>query len=196
MRKNYKLILIFLLESLIAGCGLFDTRDVEPPSQIRSTFIQPTSPDIVLTNLIYAIAEKDLDNYMRCFVDSIYSVRRFSFIPDALSQSSYPVFLNWNLNHERIYFSNLITGTPSDASSNLFPDNESFITYIDSAIIDMDYILVFNHTSTNVAKEVKGKLRFIMGTDSRSLWSIHTWYDFIDANNDTTWSVLKANFYN
>lgn len=178
------------------GCGLFDTRDVEPPTQTRSTFIQPTSPDIVLTNLIYSIAEKDLDNYMRCFVDTVYSVRRFRFIPDALSQSSYPVFLTWNLNSERIYYSNLISATDQTASSNLFPDNETFTTAIDSAILDMDYILVFNHSSTNVAKEVKGKLRFVMGSDSRSLWSIHTWYDFIDNNNDTTWSVLKANFYN
>lgn len=178
------------------SCGLFDTRDVEPPTQTRSTFIQPTSPDIVLTNLIYSIAEKDLDNYMRCFVDSVYSVRRFRFIPDALSQSSYPVFLTWNLNSERIYFSNLISSTDPTSSSNLFPDNETINTAIDSAILDMDYILVFNHTSTNVAREVKGKLRFVMGSDSRSLWSIHTWYDFIDNNNDTTWSVLKANFYN
>ena len=175
---------------------MFDTRDVEPPTETRSTFIQPTSPDIVLTNLIYSITERDLDNYMRCFVDSSFSVRRFTFIPDALSQSSYPVFLTWNLNSERIYFSNLIQATDPNASSNLFPDNITFNTAIDSTIIDMDYILVFNHQRPNVAKEVRGKLRFIMGTDSRSLWSIHTWYDFINDNNDTTWSVLKANFIN
>jgi len=180
----------------IQGCGLFETRDVEPPSNTRSNFIQPTSPDIVLTNLIFSIAEKDLDNYMRCFVDSAFSVRRFNYIPDALSQSSYPVFLNWNLNSERIYFSNLVSATFTDASSNLFADNEILNTAIDSAVMDLDYILVFNHNRNNVAKELKGKLRFVMGTDSRSLWSIHTWYDFIDNNDDTTWSVLKANFVN
>ncbi len=62
--------------------------------------------------------------------------------------------------------------------------------------MDSDYILIFDHNKQNVAKIAKGKLRFIMGVDSRSLWSVHGWYDFINQNNDTTWSVIKANFAN
>lgn len=181
---------------LFHGCGLFDTRSVEPPTEIRSTFIQPTSPDLVLTNLNYAVTEKNLDNYMRCFVDTNFSLRRFRFFPDAFSQSSFPVFNNWNLNSERAYYSNLISFTEPGSSSNLFPDDIIISTSIDSAILDMSYILIFNHNRQNVAKETKGKLRFIMGTDSRGLWSIHSWYDFIDDNNDTTWSAIKANFVN
>ncbi len=69
-------------------------------------------------------------------------------------------------------------------------------TGIDSAIIDSDYLLVYDHNKLNIAKVLKGKLRFILGIDNRSLWSIHNWYDFINDNNDTTWSVLKANFVN
>lgn len=181
---------------LFNSCGLFETRSVEPPTVIRSTFIQPTSPDIVLTNLNYAVAEKNLDNYMRCLVDTNFSLRRYRFFPDAFSQSSFPVFNNWNLNNERAYFSNLISFTEPGSSSNLFPDNIIISTSIDSAILDMNYILVFNHNRQNVAKETKGKLRFVMGADSRGLWSIHSWYDFVVNNNDTTWSVLKANFVN
>lgn len=194
MQKNLNIILITLV--LFQSCGLFDSRSVEPPTVSRSTYTPPTSPGIVITNLNFAIAEKNLDNYMRCFVDSAFSVRRFKYFPDAVSQSSYPVFQTWSLYNERIYFSNLITATDPVASSNLFPDNLNVNTAIDSAIVDMDYILIFNHNRGNVPKEVKGKLRFIMGTDTRGLWSVHSWYDFINGNNDTTWSFLKANFVN
>lgn len=190
---NYIFALVFIY---VYGCGLFDTRDVQPPSENRSTFNQPTSPDIVLANLNFAIAEKNLDNYLKCFVDSNFSTRRFKFFPDALAQSQYPVFLNWTLNNERAYYSNLIVFTNPNASSNLFLSNISMNTGIDSAIIDSDYLLVYDHNKLNIAKVLKGKLRFIMGTDIRSFWSIHSWYDFIDNNNDTTWSVLKANFVN
>ena len=192
--KSDYLILAALI--LLAGCGLFDTRSVEPPSQPRSTFTQPTSPDIVLANLSFAIAEKNLDNYIRCLVDTNFSLRRFRYFPDALSQSNYPVFLNWSITNERNYYSNLLSFTNESASSNLFISNTSFNTGLDSAIIDAEYLLVFDHNKQNVAKVTKGTLRFIMGTDQRGLWSIHGWYDFLDVQNDTTWSVLKANFVN
>ncbi len=195
MQKNLSNIL-FIIFLLIQGCGLFETRTVEPPTETRSTFEQPTTPNLVVTNLIYAIAEKNLDNYQRCLVDSNFSPRRFRYYPDAVSQSSYPVFVTWNENSERTYFSNLLSFTNPAASSNLFPDNITYNTFIDSAIVDFDYILIFNHSRQSVPIQTQGKLRFIIGTDSRGLWSIHSWYDFIDVNNDTTWSVLKANFIN
>ncbi|MBV6477819.1 MAG: hypothetical protein HGGPFJEG_00563 [Ignavibacteria bacterium] len=188
--------LIPALLIFIAGCGLFETRSVEPPSQPRSTFTQPTSPDIVLANLSFAVAEKNLDNYIRCLVDTNFSERRFRYFPDARSQSNYPVFLSWSIANERSYYSNLLSFTNESASSNLFLSNTSFNTGLDSAIIDAEYLLVFDHNKQNVAKITKGNLRFIMGTDQRGLWSIHGWYDFLNNENDTTWSVLKANFVN
>lgn len=192
--KLNKILIIGII--VTCGCGLFDSRSVEPPSEPRSTFLQPTSPDIVITNLNFAIAEKNLDNYIRCFVDENFSTRIFRYFPDAVSLSSYPVFQNWSLTNERNYFSNLISFTNSTSSSNLFFSNVTFNTGIDSAIVDSDYILIFDHNKQNVAKIAKGKLRLIMGIDSRSLWSIHSWYDFINQGNDTTWSVIKANFVN
>lgn len=192
-KVNFILLFLFILNT---GCGLFGSRTVEPPSAPRSTYIQPTTPDLVLANLNFAITEKNLDNYMRCLSDPAFSNRIYRYFPDAISQVSYPVFLNWNLANERNYYSNLISFTDESATSNLFLSNTVINTGIDSAIVDSDYILVFNHNKQNVAKAVKGKLRFIMGIDSRSLWSVHNWYDFIDNDNDTTWSVLKANFAN
>ena len=195
MQEKFNKILIIGI-IVICGCGLFDSRSVEPPSEPRSTYLQPASPDIVITNLNFAIAEKNLDNYLRCFTDSNFSQRRFRYFPDAISLSSYPVFQTWSLTNERNYYSNLISFTNTNSSSNLFLSNTTFNSGIDSAIVDSDYIVIFDHNKQNVAKIAKGKLRFIMGVDSRSLWSVHGWYDFINQNNDTTWSVIKANFAN
>lgn len=195
MQKNLSHI-IFVIFLLSHGCGLFDSRSVEPPSESRSNFEQPTTPNIVLNNLNFSIVEKNLDNYLRCFVDTNFSPRRFRYYPDAVSQASYPVFIGWNMNNEKSYYSNLISFTNPDAPSNLFRSNIINNSFIDSAIVDFDYIFIFNHNRQSVAVEAKGKLRFIMGTDSRGLWSIHSWYDFLDSNNDTTWSVIKANFVN
>ncbi len=86
MQKNIKQAL-FVILLFLHGCGLFDSREVEPPTESRSTFIQPTSPDLVLTNLIFSISEKNLDNYMRCFVDSNFSNKRFRYFPDAVSKA-------------------------------------------------------------------------------------------------------------
>jgi len=45
-------------------------------------------------------------------------------------------------------------------------------------------------------KTTKGRLRFVLIPDSRNLWGIKDWYDFKEAEKDTTWSYLKASFVN
>jgi hypothetical protein len=194
--NNIIVVAFYSIMILNAGCGLFDLRDVEEPSNPRSTFTTPTSADIVIANLHFAIAEKNLENYMRCFVDSNFSNKRFNFSPDAASASQFPVFSNWTLNNERLYYTNLLSFTSESASSTLFLSNTTTSTSIDSVVIDADYLLVFDHNKTNVAKTTKGKLRFVLGADSRNLWSVYNWIDFKVNENDTTWSVLKANFSN
>ena len=66
----------------------------------------------------------------------------------------------------------------------------------DTAIVDSDYLLRFDHTKQNVSKTLKGQFRLIMAADSRNLWSIYKWIDFQKTPSDTTWSTLKANFSN
>jgi hypothetical protein len=192
--KKFKILLI--LTALISGCGIFDTRDVEPPSDPKSNFVPPTTPDIVIINLQFAIAEKNLVNYMSCLVDTNFTSRRFSYLADVNSQVQYPIFANWQLSNENAYFTNLLALTDPQTNSNLFLSNEVMNITLDSAVYDSDYLLRFEHQRTTVAQTLKGKLRFIMAADSRNFWSIHNWLDFKDSANDTTWSVLKANFIN
>ncbi|HCA43289.1 MAG TPA: hypothetical protein DEP28_08560 [Bacteroidetes bacterium] len=186
----------FILFLLIAGCGLFSTREVEPPIDPRSNFTPPTSPNLVMINLQFAIAEKNTNNYMKCFIDSAFAGTSFRYFADAPTELQFPVLANWNINSERIYYTNLVSVTSTESSSNLFLSNDNLITSIDSAIYDADYLLVFNHNRQVTPKTTKGKLRFVLIPDSRNLWGIKDWYDFKNAPEDTTWSFLKASFVN
>lgn len=181
---------------MITGCGLFNMRDSENPVDPRSNYTPPTSPDILLGNFLASISEKNLNNYLLCFLDSNFSTRRFSFIADANALVKYPVLRFWNLNNERYYFSSIVSQTPVGNSSNLSLSNIIFNPTSDTVIMDADYLLRFDHLKQNVPKTVKGKMRLIMCSDSRNLWSIYNWTDFQNPNQDTTWSILKANFSN
>ena len=189
-------ILFFSVLIVSSGCGLFSTRDVEPPIISRSSFIPPTAPDIVLINFISAITEKNADNYMKCFMDTAYSPKRFIYTADITSQLQYPIFRYWNLSYENQYFLTLRSQTDPSATSNLFLTPENITPTIDSVVYDYIYLLRFDHNKPSVAKTVKGKLRFVISSDNRSLWAINTWIDYKQNDFDTTWSVMKANFSN
>jgi hypothetical protein len=187
---------VIIFCSFLNSCGLFDTRDVEPPIDPRSNFIPPTSPNLVIVNMQFAIAEKNIDNYMKCFVDSMFAGVSYRFFADAPTQIQFPILTGWNINNERIYYTNLVSSTNSESSSNLFLSNYNLTETIDSAIYDAEYLLVFNHNRNVIPKTSKGKLRFVLVPDNRSLWGIKTWSDFKVEDTDTTWSYLKASFVN
>lgn len=195
IKVSYIAFYVILL-SFISSCGLFDSRDVEPPIDPRSNFIPPTSPNLVMVNLQFAIAEKNIDNYMKCFVDSMFAGVSYRFFADPSTQIQFPVLADWNINNERIYYTNLVSSTNIESSSNLFFSNDNLQQTLDSAIYDAEYLLAFNHNRNVIPKTSKGKLRFVLVPDSRSLWGIKTWSDFKVEETDTTWSFLKASFVN
>ncbi len=193
MNKSYLILILIAIAALLNSCAL---RDDETPTISRNTFVPPTSPDLVMVNLQFSIIEKDVNNYMSCFVDSNYSTRSYSYVPDVISQIQYPIFQNWKLSNEKTYFTSLLSLMNESATSNVFFSNPVLNTLSDTAVYDADYLLRADHQKTNVAKTLKGKIRLILSADSRNLWSIHKWIDFQSMNSDTTWSVLKANFSN
>ncbi len=193
MRIFASIVSLIIIAASLHSCAL---RDDEEPTTSRTTFVPPTSPDLVMVNLQFAVIEKDVNNYMACFVDSTYSSRRYSYVPDVISQIQYPIFQNWKLTNEKSYFTSLLSLMNENATSNVFFSNGTLNTLADTAVYDADYLLRADHQKTNVAKTLKGKIRLILSADSRNLWSIHKWTDFQSAETDTTWSVLKANFSN
>ncbi len=181
----------FAVLIIIGGCGLFDTREPEPPETIRSTYFPPTSADVVIENLSYSILEKNSDNYLKNI-----SPANFLYIPDSRSQQNYKlIFSSWNQSSEKRYLDNLITFTSATSSSVLFLDNDR-LTQItsDSAIFQANYIIVFQHNQTNIPKSAKGNLTLSIATDENDLFYIRKWEDFRQNDTDFTWSELKANF--
>lgn len=189
---------VIILIALYFGISLYSCslRDAESPVTSRSTFIPPTTPELVTVNLMYSIIEKDKDNYMKCFVDTSYSQKRYKYEPDVASGSQYPIFRLWNLSNEKSYYTSLLSLTDPTATSNLFFSNSTLQPFGDTAFFDAEYLLRVDHQKTNVAKTLKGNIRLILSADSRNLWSIHRWIDIKPTVNDTTWSVLRANFSN
>jgi hypothetical protein len=191
--KNISLIVICLLSGLAAGCGLFNTRTPQEPITVRSTYVPPTSPAIVISNLTYSIEEKNSTNYINCL-----SPDNYVYVPDSKSLSLYgQIFQNWDLNSENFYFQNLISQTNANASSNLFLSNPSLNQITpDSAIYSAEYIVVFQHNKTNVPKSAEGNLRFTLKADLSNFFYIEKWEDYRQNDTDFTWSELKANFSN
>lgn len=193
-RKIKYIFTLIVISLFIKGCGIFETRDPQEPQNIRSTFIPPTSADIVIDNLSYSLQEKNSDNYNKCL-----SSQSFQFIPDSKSQLLYEqIFNGWNTQNEKRYLDNMIASQEGGSSTSvLFLDNER-LTQIssDSARFQADYIFVFQHNKANLPKSSKGRINLTIAADDDALFYIRKWEDFRQNDTDFTWSEFKANFSN
>jgi hypothetical protein len=171
------------------GCDLFTTRDPELPESTSSSYKPPVTPELVLDNLISAIQERNVDNYMRNFVDTALTIQRYSFYPSV----GYEIrFQQWGLENERRYFQNLrsqVSGVPSLTLSNLTEQNRAASTTEYAA----DYFLIYPHKISTIATQVRGYLHFYLCMDSQLQWGIYRWDD-VRTNSDSTWSYLKSSF--
>lgn len=71
------------------GCGLFEPRTPEAPTQSSETFLPATDPLIVISNLQSAIEQKSTPNYMQCLADPLAGVHTFTFIPSSEGTALY-----------------------------------------------------------------------------------------------------------
>ncbi len=192
--KNIYLLIFAVFIALIHGCGIFDTRDPEDPATIRSTYFPPTSAEIVIDNLEYAIQEKNSDNYSKCI-----SNQSFKFSPDSRTLQVWgQLFDSWNQQTEKQYFDNLINlQEGGNSTAVLFLDNQSMVQInSDSAQFQADYIFVFQHNRINLPKSSRGRMNLVLATDDNALFYIRRWEDFRMNDTDFTWSEFKANFSN
>ncbi len=186
-------LIIITFSILFTGCGIFETRQTEDPVTIRSTFVPPTTPELVIDNLSFSVLEKNSDNYSKCLSDDNYI-----YSPDSKSLLTYgEIFAGWTKISEKRYFDALISRTDVSATSVLFLDNE-ILTLInpDSAIFSAEYIIVFQHNLTNIPKSAKGNMTVYLSPDQNDLFNISRWEDYRQNDTDFTWSELKANFSN
>lgn len=189
--------LFALLFFLSFGCeNPFSTRDPEPPDQTSSNFIPPSTPEIVFLNLQIAIQEKNVENYIRSFVDTTRTNERFVFIPDQGVAATQPgTFTGWDLEDERQYLNQVFQSTPSDSIHRLTFDEENRNESSATATFTQNYTLIFDHArqSGNIPVTYRGQSKFWLVKDDTGNWAIYRWEDFSN-DQDPSWSELKAFF--
>jgi hypothetical protein len=194
--QSSRVVLLSTLTLLVvlSGCDLLQTRSPENPSQAGSTFVPPTSADIVVTNLQASIREKNKQNYLRCLVDTTISNRTFEFTPTVEARANNPgVFEGWTIASEDQYFKNL-SESRSDGLSSLDLSNTTTNALAgDEVLFSGKYRLIFQHQNSSVAQEARGNLQFYISRDQQGTWSIYRWIDLRDTS-DVTWSDIKASF--
>ncbi len=174
----------------------FSTRKAEPPdTRNPSTFVPPTNPEFVFINLEFAVLERNVENYIRSFVDSTRSQERFNFVPDQGVEAVNPgTFINWNLERERRYLSQVLQDTPADSVRNLSFEVESSSETSRTATFTQNYELIFKHTlGGNIPSEFRGQSKFWLERNDTGDWAIYRWEDFTNGV-DPSWSELKALF--
>ncbi len=188
-----KFIIYIFLVLIPAACNIFEPRTAEPPTVEKSDFKPPTTPDIVIENLVSSIAEKNSINYVQCLAGPNLD---FSFIPANDSKYNFfSVYSDWNVSSERAYFDNIIIQTDKDASAQLTLSNEIKQSSSDSVIYNANYNLNIRHSASGIPQTAIGNLQFTIKRDKNNNWYITRWID-LKVQNQFSWSDMKARFSN
>jgi hypothetical protein len=190
VKSEQIIFFIFISFTFLSGCDLFRTREPELPNKGTSGFKPPVTPEVVLENFKSAIHDHNVDNYMKCFVDTTSSVDRFTFQPSAGYETR---LTNWSLDDERRYFQNLGTPTFIQPSLTLSSPQEANRTAT-SIEYAMEYLFFYPHQKPNIAEQVKGYMHIYLQVDKQQRWAIQRWEDR-KVTTDSTWSYLKYHFY-
>ncbi|MBK7497628.1 MAG: hypothetical protein IPI19_00615 [Ignavibacteriales bacterium] len=194
MKKIFFLTIILLP---LSACDLFTTRNAENPDQTRSNFQPPVEPAIVIENLKSSLSDKNVQNYIACFVDTIFADQTYNFSASSEAISLYQIFVQgWGLNEERRYFSSVTNRVPVDFPISLSLSNENYSSLSgDSLVYSATYSLNLPVSSSDpVPQNYAGNLQFNMLRDSRSEWVIYYWKD-TKSESLPSWSELKGSFY-
>jgi len=198
--KSAKIIYISLVLffAILNTCrNPFATREAEPPTEGRTSWQFPTDPLLVLQNMKVAIKEKNVENYMKCLIDS---VNLFHFIPDQYEASNNAgIFEQWSLAHEQSYINKAFTSIPDDSMRALKFSNIQRSEFPDSALIRADYTIELHHVLAGSYPTLgKGQADFWF-VRRNGYWVITRWLDF-ETRVDTSalripsWSSIKASF--
>jgi len=188
--------IIFIIASiLISGCDLFTTRDAESPQQPRSDYQTAFTPEILISNFINSLKDKDIENYLSSLSDSSFTDKIFSFSPSSEALSQFPALGdNWSKKNESQYLNNLKIKIPDELPITLTLSNPSQSVHGDSITYVASYSLNVPLNETTIPSNYQGELIFELVRDSRFVWSIYFWRD-IKRSDSPSWSELKGRFY-
>lgn len=189
-----KIILTSISLIFLFGCDLFTTRPDEKPDQIKSNWKPPVEAADVIENLQNSLTDKNVQNYIRCFVDTIFADKDYSFSASSDALTRWDIFLTgWGINEERRYFTSITNKVPVDFPISLTLSDENFSSLSgDSVIYSATYFLNLPVPSGDpLPKNYAGSLQFNMLRDSRQEWVIYFWKD-TKSETLPSWSELKG----
>lgn len=198
LQKNFLLTGLLLLAVLLSGCDIFQTRTPEPPDEGGGAgFQQPDRPEQVIDNLQAAVADMNLANYMRNFVEDGQTEENFTFSPSSSALDNNPdIWQNWSRENESAYFSNLVSATQNLNGHSLTLSEEERVTLPDGGErITASYTITLIHNRSETGTPTVGSGNFLMDLvqDDNGLWYIQSWSDSA-AGASFTWSDFKAEF--
>ena len=174
---------------LVAGCDLFTPRTPEDPVDEGGTFLQPDTPEQVIENIQFAIAELNSPNYSRSFNPA------FTFTPTEQARArDENIWLEWSQTEENQYFSTMVAAAQFASNHELVLTNQTIsIIAEDRFEVDASYMLTINHNRPQVPTSVQGRLIWSIIQGEDGLWSVNEWTDR-EVGNEPSWSDLKSEF--
>lgn len=201
-------IACIMLMLVLSSCGIFDTREPDPPVTGNGfIWVDATSYQTLLNNFEGSVEALDAENYKRIFIspeDSLLPSGTLNYVflyNTSLDPSSRVVFTNWNTESERNYLSRLKSVLVSNARLGL--DIKNVTTQQSSpnqVIVNADYTLSIPSTSNEVVPNtVTGsmilQLRLVNTERGTQEWRITSWLDQDPKGGKAySWTDLKANF--
>jgi hypothetical protein len=190
-----KYLFLILFSFVFFSCELFTTRNAEEPVQPRSNFQPAVEPSILIQNLIYSFADKNVENYLACLTDSTHSEKAFSFSPSGGASAQFPELADkWGIKNEEQYFNNVKVRVPVDIPITLSFSGSQENPLGDSLIFTSSYSINIPHNDSDIPMNYQGELRFHLIRDNTSIWRIYFWQD-IKSSDVPSWSELKGRFY-
>jgi hypothetical protein len=181
---------------LAPGCGLFDTRDPEPPTESNCFSLPQTRPGVVIGNLQTAIAQKCVDTYGACFSGTGPGQQPLVFVPSAEARDQYAAVLSsWTAGDEQAYFRNLVARGMENGFASLILVARDSVISPDSVVYSYDYTFTFQHTEPGIPATARGNMWLSLAPDGSNIWRIYRWVD-LKTTDDITWSVFKGRFGN
>ncbi|MFC1568914.1 hypothetical protein ACFL4L_01645 [bacterium] len=173
------IIIASLAVCMMACENPFSTRRTEAPNTSQSQWIPPHTPEDVITNLVFAIQERNSENYMRCFMDDPESSHAFHFEPDPEAAALYPYLSQWTWAQEENMIQETFALVSQDSSLSLqFPTVIRDVISADSAAIVRQYRWVIHHNDASLPKELEGQVEMRMAEGAVGEWGIYQWIDY------------------
>lgn len=199
--------LLCVIALALSSCGIFDTREPEPPETGNGfIWVDATSYQTLLANFEGSIEALDAENYKRVFISSSDSLMSggtatFTFFYNpSLDPSSRVVFDTWGIEEERNYLQKLKSELVNSARLGLSLENvQSQQSSPNQVSITADYTLSIPSTSEVIPTTVTGfltmQLRNVKTERGTQEWRIISWTDQDPKGGKAfSWTDLKASF--